>query len=179
MQEFAYIVDLMKIAVEDAHPHPLNNPALNTGVNFIGTGVTGGTDTGGRFKAGDRPAIMFQLKNDAGADMSTLILTDRRFLAHESGIGHPESPARLRAILSDLERAPPGGVVIEEPRAATSAEIDAVHNPAHRQLLEGLAGRQTRLDPDTAMSAGSWAFPVTTLPSRPSLGSSSSRGTTT
>jgi acetoin utilization deacetylase AcuC-like enzyme len=88
--------------------------------------------------------------------MATLILTDKRFLAHEAGIGHPESPARLRAILSDLERAPPGGVVFETPRAATAAEIDAVHDRAHRELLEGLAGRRTRLDPDTAMSEGSW-----------------------
>jgi len=86
----------------------------------------------------------------------TLILTDRRLLAHEAGIGHPESPARLRAILTDLEGAPPEGVVFEAPRAATAAEIDAVHGPAHRELLRGLAGRRARLDPDTAMSEGSW-----------------------
>ena len=88
--------------------------------------------------------------------MSTLILTDRRFLAHDVGIGHPESPARLRAILTDLERAPPAGLVFEEPRAATDAEIDAAHSPAHRALLHGLAGKRARLDPDTAMSEGSW-----------------------
>jgi acetoin utilization deacetylase AcuC-like enzyme len=88
--------------------------------------------------------------------MSTLILTDRRFLAHEAGIGHPESPARLRAILDDLEREPPGGVVFGEPRAATAAEIDAVHSPEHRALLESFAGQRKRLDPDTAMTEGSW-----------------------
>jgi acetoin utilization deacetylase AcuC-like enzyme len=88
--------------------------------------------------------------------MSTLILTDPRFLAHEAGLGHPESPARLRAILNDLQRAPPGGVVFETPREATAAEIDAVHAPGHRQLLASLAGRRARLDPDTAMSEGSW-----------------------
>ncbi|HEV3033121.1 MAG TPA: histone deacetylase [Polyangia bacterium] len=88
--------------------------------------------------------------------MSTLILTDRRFLAHEAGIGHPESPARLRAILTDLERATPEGLVFEEPRAATDAEIDAVHSPAHHALLRGLAGKRARLDPDTVMSQGSW-----------------------
>ena len=88
--------------------------------------------------------------------MSTLILTDRRFLVHEAGIGHPESPARLRAILADLERAPPEGVVFEAPRAATAAEIDAVHRPEHRARLESLAGKRVRIDPDTAMSEGSW-----------------------
>jgi acetoin utilization deacetylase AcuC-like enzyme len=88
--------------------------------------------------------------------MSTLILTDRRFLAHEAGIGHPESPARLRAILTDLERAPPEGAVFEAPRAATAAEIDAVHRPEHRAQLQSLAGKRARIDPDTAMSEGSW-----------------------
>jgi len=91
-----------------------------------------------------------------GTSCRTLILTDRRFLAHDAGIGHPESPARLRAILTDLERAPPAGLVFEEPRAATDAEIDAVHSPAHRALLRSLAGKRARLDPDTAMSEGSW-----------------------
>ena len=88
--------------------------------------------------------------------MATLILTDRRFLAHDAGPGHPESPARLQAILSDLERAPPAGVVFETPRAATAAEIDAVHARAHRELLQGLAGTRARLDADTATSEGSW-----------------------
>jgi acetoin utilization deacetylase AcuC-like enzyme len=88
--------------------------------------------------------------------MSTLILTDRRFLEHDAGAGHPESPARLQAILSDLERAPLGGVVFETPRAATPAEIDAVHSPAHRERLQGIAGQRARLDADTTTSEGSW-----------------------
>jgi acetoin utilization deacetylase AcuC-like enzyme len=88
--------------------------------------------------------------------VATLILTDERFLAHEAGIGHPESPARLRAILGDLERAPPADVVFQTPRAATDAEIDAIHAPGHRALLASLAGRRARIDPDTAMSEGSW-----------------------
>jgi acetoin utilization deacetylase AcuC-like enzyme len=88
--------------------------------------------------------------------MATLILTDERFLRHEAGIGHPESPARLRAILADLERAPPEGAVFERPRAATAEEIDAVHDADHRARLQSAAGRRVRIDPDTAMSEGSW-----------------------
>jgi acetoin utilization deacetylase AcuC-like enzyme len=88
--------------------------------------------------------------------MKTLVLTDRRFLAHSAGVGHPESPARLRAILSDLERAPPEGAVFETPRAATAAEIDAVHAPAHRARLQALAGARARIDTDTAMSEESF-----------------------
>jgi acetoin utilization deacetylase AcuC-like enzyme len=87
---------------------------------------------------------------------STLIVTDRRLLRHDAGPGHPESPARLAAILDELERAPPAGVTFEAPRAATAAEIDAVHAPEHRESLEALAGLRARIDEDTAMSAGSW-----------------------
>jgi acetoin utilization deacetylase AcuC-like enzyme len=88
--------------------------------------------------------------------MTTLITTDRRFLAHDPGAGHPESPARLRAILDDLTRSPVPGTVVEAPRPATDAEIDAVHAPAYREALARLAGRHARLDPDTTMSEGSW-----------------------
>jgi acetoin utilization deacetylase AcuC-like enzyme len=86
----------------------------------------------------------------------TLIVTDRRCLAHDAGPGHPESPARLAAILDDLERAPPAGIVFETPRPATDDEIDAVHARAHREALQALAGTPAQLDPDTATSAGSW-----------------------
>jgi acetoin utilization deacetylase AcuC-like enzyme len=100
--------------------------------------------------------------------LKTLILTDPRFLEHDAGIGHPESPARLRAILSDLERAPPTGAVFEAPRAATNDEIDAVHSPAHRQRLQALAGLRARLDPDTAVSEGS--FEAATLAAGAAVG---------
>jgi acetoin utilization deacetylase AcuC-like enzyme len=88
--------------------------------------------------------------------MSTIVITDKRFLEHDPGAGHPESPARLDAVLTDLGRAPIADVTIEAPRAATDAEIDAVHPPDYRETLAAFAGRRTSLDPDTAMSPGSW-----------------------
>jgi acetoin utilization deacetylase AcuC-like enzyme len=88
--------------------------------------------------------------------MSTLLLTDSQFLQHDPGPGHPESPARLAAILADLEREPLAGVTIEAPRAATDAEIDAVHAPAYREALARLSGRHAVLDPDTSVSPASW-----------------------
>ena len=58
--------------------------------------------------------------------------------------------------MNDLERSPPAGVELATPRPATADEIDAVHSPEHRTKLQGLAGTRTQLDPDTAMSEGSW-----------------------
>ncbi len=57
------------LAVEDAHAHPLVNPAIDAGVNTVITDVTGGTGTGGNFQVGDVPAITFTLKDDAGDDI--------------------------------------------------------------------------------------------------------------
>jgi acetoin utilization deacetylase AcuC-like enzyme len=88
--------------------------------------------------------------------MPTLVLTDRKLLAHDPGPEHPESPARLDAILTDLARAPIAGVIVEAPRAATDAEIDAIHDPRYRDYLAKLAGQRVALDEDTPTSAGTW-----------------------
>jgi acetoin utilization deacetylase AcuC-like enzyme len=86
----------------------------------------------------------------------TIVFTDPKFLDHDPGPGHVESPARLDAIMGELGRAPIDGVRIETPRAATDAEIEAVHFPDYRARLARLAGEYAELDPDTAVSPGSW-----------------------
>jgi acetoin utilization deacetylase AcuC-like enzyme len=88
--------------------------------------------------------------------MPTLVLTDRRMMEHDPGAGHPESPERLNAILTDLERSPIAGVTIEAPRLATDAEIEAVHDPRYRAWLAQLAGQSVQIDPDTVTSPDSW-----------------------
>ncbi len=87
--------------------------------------------------------------------MSTLVLTDPRFLDHDPGPGHAESPARRDALMAELGRAPLAGLTIETPRAATTAEIEAVHSAAYRAKLAALDGHYADLDPDTALSPGS------------------------
>ncbi|HVR61509.1 MAG TPA: histone deacetylase [Polyangia bacterium] len=89
--------------------------------------------------------------------MATLITTDARMLQHDPGPGHPESPARLQALLRDLDRRPVVGTTVRAPRPATDAEIEAVHGAAYCAELRVLAGRPAALDPDTALSAGSIA----------------------
>ena len=89
--------------------------------------------------------------------MTTSIFTDPRFLDHDPGHQHPESPARLEAILADLAARPLAGTATPAPRPASDAEIEAVHAPAYWQRLRLLAGAHGALDPDTTISAGSVA----------------------
>lgn len=56
-------------SIQDAHLHPLKDPALNPGVNFTITNVSGGTGAGGNFVNGDSPTITFTVKDDAGNNL--------------------------------------------------------------------------------------------------------------
>ena len=87
--------------------------------------------------------------------MTTLLLADERFLAHDPGPGHPERAERLRAVARALER-PPAGAVFITPRPATEAELLRVHSKRYLDELAE-AGRRgyVDLDPDTALSPGS------------------------
>jgi acetoin utilization deacetylase AcuC-like enzyme len=87
--------------------------------------------------------------------MTTSIFSDPRFLDHDPGAQHPESPARLSAILAHLAARPVAGTVTRAPRPATDAEIEAVHDPRYWQRLRLLSGVRAALDPDTTVSPGS------------------------
>ena len=86
--------------------------------------------------------------------MTTLLFTDDACLEHDPGPGHPESPSRLRAVLSALEKLP-AGVSWAPVRPATEAELTRVHAPVHVAALARLAGHHVQLDGDTATSPGS------------------------
>ena len=72
--------------------------------------------------------------------MTAAFIFHPRFLDHETGPGHPESPARLRAILDQLE----GSRLLERtiqlaPVAAAEDLIEAVHTPAHVAAVSRLS----------------------------------------
>ncbi|HEY4485302.1 MAG TPA: histone deacetylase [Nitrospiria bacterium] len=84
------------------------------------------------------------------------------YLLHDPGGNHPESPDRLRAIMSRLEET---GLLARltvtrpaPPRPDLTNWIDRVHRPAHRTRLERLSpqGGPTRIDADTIMSPESY-----------------------
>ena len=87
-----------------------------------------------------------------------LFLTDERFLEHVAGKKHPESPARLEAVWKGLDNLFLGDDLVRiEPRVATETELLRCHPIEHIQALEALdADGGGRMDPDTAISAGSW-----------------------
>ena len=88
----------------------------------------------------------------------TGLVYDSRYLEHDMGMGHPESPNRLRAIMQQLEQS---GTMAQltriEPRMAEDEWITQVHTAAYLASLKQHAPASGRvsLDPDTSMSPGS------------------------
>jgi len=85
------------------------------------------------------------------------VYTHPACLEHGPGTGHPESPARLRAVLQALDHARFASVErIEAPRA-TREQLERVHDTGYvdRIFANAPAEGHARLDPDTVMSPGS------------------------
>ena len=89
---------------------------------------------------------------------TTGLVYDPRYLAHDMGAGHPESPNRLRAIMQRLEQS---GLAAEltriAPRIAEDEWVTLVHRPEYVEHLKREAPTSGRisLDADTSMSPGS------------------------
>jgi acetoin utilization deacetylase AcuC-like enzyme len=89
--------------------------------------------------------------------MSLAIYTHAACLAHDTGPGHPESSARLAAVLDALDDARFAALDRIEAPAATRAQLARVHTAdlIGRVLDEPVASGWRRLDPDTVMSPAS------------------------
>jgi acetoin utilization deacetylase AcuC-like enzyme len=87
------------------------------------------------------------------------VFTSAACLRHEMGSGHPEAPARLRAVLEAIRR--DGGWPVQEAAGATLDDLRLVHAEAYLRMLQAMSARGGGvLDPDTSMNAGSWAAAV-------------------
>ena len=89
--------------------------------------------------------------------MSTAIYTHRACLAHDPGPGHPESSARLAAVLEALNDPAFATLARIEAPAATREQLARVHVPGliDSVLDEPVASGWRRIDGDTTMSPAS------------------------
>lgn len=94
--------------------------------------------------------------------MTTLLVTHPSFVNHDTGLGHPERPDRMRAIDKALSHDVFNPLVrIEAPlRDDVEEQIGLAHPKRYLEAVKKARpaeGREpVRLDPDTVLSAGSW-----------------------
>ena len=88
----------------------------------------------------------------------TGIVKDNRFMNHDMGAYHPESPKRLEVIYDMLKDQDMAGNFKEVPvRQASMEELLLVHSSDYIERLAATEGKeQTYLDPDTQTSSGSY-----------------------
>jgi acetoin utilization deacetylase AcuC-like enzyme len=90
--------------------------------------------------------------------MTVALFTHPACLAHDPGIGHPESPGRLRSVLSALDQPEFAALQREPAPQASRSQLRLAHPPAHVDRILAIrprSGETEQLDPDTVMSAGS------------------------
>lgn len=89
---------------------------------------------------------------------TTGIVADRRYMDHDPGFGHPESPDRLLAIYAMLDDEEMRKRLLRiEPRLAATGEIAFVHNRSYIERVASTAGVAcTALDFDTVTSEDSY-----------------------
>ena len=82
---------------------------------------------------------------------------DPRYLGHEMGRSHPESPERLRTICAQLQSSGTWSRLHQlTPRRAERQWVELIHDPSYVDRLErrSPANGYASLDPDTSMSPG-------------------------
>jgi acetoin utilization deacetylase AcuC-like enzyme len=90
--------------------------------------------------------------------MTTLYITHKAFLEHDTGHGHPEQPDRLRAVNDALSADAFKTLKREEAPLADLAAIERVHPRAYVEMVRSKVPERLHewLDPDTVLSPGSW-----------------------
>ncbi len=95
----------------------------------------------------------------------TLVISHPDCERHDTGQGHPESPARLQSLLAAIDRlaaSPDGRLARREGRRASEAELALVHPTVYIEAIHEAAkrssesGRLVYLDPDTVVSPATW-----------------------
>jgi acetoin utilization deacetylase AcuC-like enzyme len=89
--------------------------------------------------------------------MTTGIVKDRRYMDHNMGHFHVETPQRLEVIYRMIEERITFALDKIDPRPANDQELTLIHTPGYVETIKSTAGKDhVQLDPDTATSAESW-----------------------
>ncbi len=89
--------------------------------------------------------------------MKTGIVKDRRFMEHNMGAFHVETPQRLEVIYRMIEEDIKFSFQNIEPRSASEDELALIHSLSYIQSIKSTSGKdRIHLDPDTSTSARSW-----------------------
>jgi acetoin utilization deacetylase AcuC-like enzyme len=95
-------------------------------------------------------------RHPAIAPMSLVLVTSDRFADHVMPPGHAERVERALVMRAVATRFRGRGGRVLAPRPATRDELEAVHDPAHVDLIAATAGKRVALDPDTYTSADTY-----------------------
>jgi len=93
--------------------------------------------------------------------MTTGVVRDNRYMDHDMGAFHPESPHRIEVLNRMLDEDPPVPFLTIEPRPATDNELGRVHERGYIELVRSTAGKTVPLDMDT--TAGPKTFDTALL----------------
>jgi acetoin utilization deacetylase AcuC-like enzyme len=87
--------------------------------------------------------------------MPTLLYSHDSMIGHDTGVGHPERPARLEAVLRGARRVP--GVLDRDAPFVDRSDLHVVHEASYVDAVEAFCAEGGgHADPDTVASAGSW-----------------------
>jgi acetoin utilization deacetylase AcuC-like enzyme len=93
--------------------------------------------------------------------LRTALVTDRHYLDHFPGRGHPERPERVKVLLDMAEGLRREGLKRIAPREATVAELELCHDPRYVALVRQTATRESYdFDPDTHASHATYQTAV-------------------
>jgi acetoin utilization deacetylase AcuC-like enzyme len=88
--------------------------------------------------------------------VSLTLFTSSIFADHLTPPGHPERVERFEVMQAVATEFRKRGIPVEEPRAATDAEIGRIHAAEYIEMIRETAGRAVALDPDTFTSPHTW-----------------------
>jgi acetoin utilization deacetylase AcuC-like enzyme len=88
--------------------------------------------------------------------MNTGVVIDRRYMDHDMGAWHVESPARIEVLLRMLAEDPPIPYLAIPPRPATVEELGWIHERSYIDFVRSTAGKTVPLDADTTAGPKTW-----------------------